>query len=372
MSESRRYATIPSLDGLRAVSIGLVFAGHVGFELIPGGFGVTVFFVLSGYLITTLLRMEHDRSGGVSLRNFYRRRIFRIWPAFYAVLLFGTVLTLTMGLGSGSVDGLPLLGQVMHVFNYFEVLYDGSQEAMWGTGIFWSLAIEEHFYLILPLLFVIMNQLHLPYRRQAMVLCALAAAVLVWRCVLVYGFHVSQARTYYSTDTRADALLLGCALALNRNPVIDEVRESPRAIRTAAIVGVLTILATFLYRDFEFREGFRYTIQAGALVLIIRYVILAPRSPAGRVLNARWIVPDRGVRGPQAHRGQGPSGGHFARPVSRRRVCATAGRDGSGHSAAAGARRSPVGQRAGGGGDHEVSDSRGERQFVRRTRHCVA
>jgi peptidoglycan/LPS O-acetylase OafA/YrhL len=290
MSQSRRYATIPSLDGLRAVSIGLVFAGHVGFELIPGGFGVTVFFVLSGYLITTLLRMEHDRSGGVSLRNFYRRRIFRIWPAFYAVLLFGAVLTLTVGLGSGSVDGLPLFSQVTHIFNYFEVFYDGSQEAMWGTGIFWSLAIEEHFYLILPLLFVTMNQLHLPYRRQAMVLCALAAAVLVWRCVLVYGFHVSQARTYYSTDTRADALLLGCALALNRNPVIDEVRESSRAIGSAAIAGVLTILATFLYRDFEFREGFRYTIQAAGLVLIIRYVILAPRSPAGRVLNGRWIV----------------------------------------------------------------------------------
>ena len=290
MSESRRFANIPSLDGLRAVSIGLVFAGHVGFELIPGGFGVTVFFVLSGYLITTLLRMEYDRAGGVSLRNFYRRRIFRIWPAFYAVLLIGAVFTLTTGLGSGSVDGLPFLGQVAHIFNYFEVFYDGSQEAMWGTGIYWSLAIEEHFYLILPLLFVIMNELHLPYRRQAMLLCVLAGAVLVWRCVLVYGFHVSEARTYYSTDTRADSLLLGCALALYRNPVIDEVRESARVIASAATAGVLVILATLLYRDFQFREGFRYTIQAAALVLIIRYVILAPRSPAGRVLNAPVIV----------------------------------------------------------------------------------
>ncbi|MEO8695710.1 MAG: acyltransferase [Acidimicrobiales bacterium] len=290
MSESRRFATIPSLDGLRAVSIGLVFAGHVGFELIPGGFGVTVFFVLSGYLITTLMRIEYDRAGAVSLSNFYRRRVFRIWPAFYAVLLVAAVLTLTVGLGGGSVDGLPLLGQVTHVFNYFAVFYHGTQEAMWGTGIYWSLAIEEHFYLMLPLLFVIMNHFGLPYRRQAMVLTALAAAVMAWRCVLVYGFHVSQARTYYSTDTRADSLLLGCALALYRNPVIDEVRESSRAIGGAAIAGVIAILVSLLYRDFEFREAFRYTIQAAALVLIIRYVILAPRSPAGRVLNARLVV----------------------------------------------------------------------------------
>jgi len=290
MSESRRFATIPSLDGLRAVSIALVFAGHVGFELIPGGFGVTVFFVLSGYLITTLMRIEHDRAGAVSLRNFYRRRIYRIWPAFYAVLLVAAVLTLAVGLGSGTVDGLPLLGQVTHVFNYFEVFYHGAQGAMWGTGIYWSLAIEEHFYLVLPLLFVVMNRLHLPYRRQAMLLCALAGIVMAWRCLLVYGFHVSQARTYYSTDTRADSLLLGCALALYRNPVIDEVRESSRAIGFAAIAGVMAILVSLLYRDFEFREGFRYTIQAAALVLIIRYVILAPRSPAGRVLNARLVV----------------------------------------------------------------------------------
>src|SRR5687767_5063135 len=128
MSESRRFATIPSLDGLGAVSIGLVFAGHVGFELMPGGFGVTVFFVLSGYLITTLLRVEYDRAREVSLRNFYWRRIFRIWPAFYAVLIAAVILTLLAGLGSGTVDRQPLLGQVAHVFNYFEIFYHGGEE----------------------------------------------------------------------------------------------------------------------------------------------------------------------------------------------------------------------------------------------------
>ena len=290
MTESRRFVTIPSLDGLRAISIGLVFAAHAGFDITPGGFGVTVFFVLSGFLITTLLRMEHDRSSTVSLAGFYRRRAFRILPAFYAVLIVAAVLTVVAGLGSGKLDRLPLLSQALHYFNYFTVFYHGPQEAINGTGIYWSLAIEEHFYLGLPLLFLVMNRRHLAYNRQAAIMCGLAGAVLVWRCILVYHFHVDQARTYYATDTRADSLLLGCALALYRNPVIDPVNESPGKVRWAAVGGVAMILASLSYRNFQFREGFRYTIQAAALVLIIRYVVLAPRSNVGRVLNSRLLI----------------------------------------------------------------------------------
>ncbi len=282
--------TIPSLDGLRAVSIGLVFASHVGYELTPGGFGVTVFFVLSGYLITTLLRVEHDRDHSISLTAFYRRRFFRIWPALYAVLGIGAVLTLTVGLGNGHVDTFPFLSQVLHYINYFSILYHGKQQPMLGTGVYWSLAVEEHFYLVLPVLFVVLNRLRFAYRNQAVTFLALAAAVVVWRCVLVFYFHASQGRTYYSTDTRADALLLGCALALHRNPMIDPVRETEPQSRAAAILGGAAIVGSLVVRNFEFREGFRYTIQALALVFIIRYVIVAPHSIAGRILNSRPFV----------------------------------------------------------------------------------
>src|SRR4051812_14716418 len=167
MTEGRRFVTIPSLDGLRAISIGLVFAAHAGFDITPGGFGVTVFFVLSGFLITTLLRIEHDRSSTVSLAAFYRRRAFRILPAFYAVLVVAALLTIVVGLGTGTLDRLPLMSQGLHYFNYFAIFYHGPQEAIHGTGIYWSLAIEEHFYLVLPLLFLILNRNRLPYPRQA-------------------------------------------------------------------------------------------------------------------------------------------------------------------------------------------------------------
>lgn len=100
---------IPSLDGLRAVAILLVFVAHAGLDhIVPGGFGVTIFFFLSGYLITTLLRREFDRFGSIDLWQFYLRRVLRIWPAFYLVLLCGAALTLlhvlpgTLGIGASS------------------------------------------------------------------------------------------------------------------------------------------------------------------------------------------------------------------------------------------------------------------------------
>src|SRR5262249_59072136 len=85
---------IPSLDGIRAGPVMVVFAGHAGLRgLIPGDFGVTVFFFLSGYLITTLLRMEHEQTGAISFRAFYLRRVLRIFPPFYLVLIVATLLT---------------------------------------------------------------------------------------------------------------------------------------------------------------------------------------------------------------------------------------------------------------------------------------
>ena len=84
---------IPSLDGIRAISFMLVFLAHAGFPYIPGGFGVTVFFFLSGYLITTLLRREAEETGTLSFKLFYLRRVLRILPPFYAVLLLAFVLT---------------------------------------------------------------------------------------------------------------------------------------------------------------------------------------------------------------------------------------------------------------------------------------
>src|SRR6185369_6348245 len=167
-------AHLPSLDGIRAASFLLVFAAHAGLErVVPGGFGVTVFFFLSGYLITTLLRMERDARGTVSLRQFYLRRALRILPPFYLVLGLAALAARASVIPGGG-EARAIAAQALHVANYWIVLHGYSGEPF-GTGVYWSLAVEEHFYIVFPCLFLVLSALVRDRRRQAAALWALCA-----------------------------------------------------------------------------------------------------------------------------------------------------------------------------------------------------
>src|SRR5271170_6379627 len=109
---------IHGLDGIRACAFLLVLGGHAGFAWIPGGFGVTVFFFLSGYLIATLLRLEFKESGRIDLRAFYIRRAFRILPLFYLVLIAALLLRYA-GQLSGSLDAPAIVSQFFQWSNYY-------------------------------------------------------------------------------------------------------------------------------------------------------------------------------------------------------------------------------------------------------------
>lgn len=289
---ARRLVDIPSLDGLRAISIGIVFVSHAGFEVIPGGLGVSIFFVISGFLITTLMRVEVDTTDRISLRDFYIRRVFRILPLFYVVLALG-LLMVAFGFGGGRVSTDATVSQLTHWFNIYAIGHAGFLIVP-GTGIYWSLAIEEHFYLVFPVLMVLLRRLGLDRIRQAAVLLAGCVVVLVWRLYLVYGADVAQVRTYYGTDTRFDGLLFGCAAALVASPVLDRRavdgdRADDRAPLTSWVVGaagVAVLLATLLYRNDGFREGLRYTIQSIAIVACLRYAVSSgARTLTHRALN---------------------------------------------------------------------------------------
>ncbi|MEZ5250251.1 MAG: acyltransferase [Ilumatobacteraceae bacterium] len=272
----RRELDIPSLDGLRAVSIGLVFGAHAGWpDLIPGGLGVTVFFVLSGYLITTLLRLQWERTRSLDLRGFYLRRAFRILPLSYLVLTVVLIGNLAGVLGSGEVHLWPTVAQYLQATNLYAVFVH-EQPMMDGTGVYWSLSIEEHFYLVLPVALLAMSRAGWDRRRQARSMLVLCAVVLAWRFVLVYAMHAPIDRTYYGTDTRLDSLLLGCVAALVANPVLDRDIVHEARTRLAAHLGLVTIVATLLVRDDGFRETLRYTIQSVAIVAIVRWVVYAP------------------------------------------------------------------------------------------------
>jgi peptidoglycan/LPS O-acetylase OafA/YrhL len=279
---------IPSLDGVRALSILIVFAGHAGAgKLVPGGLGVTIFFVLSGYLITTLLRLELEANGSISIRKFYLRRFFRIVPLFYTVLTITLAATLWLGLGRGAVDWGSAAAQYLHVSNYWSISQTG-RPVMDGTGVYWSLAVEEHFYLLFPVGYALLARFCRP-KKQAMTFAALCAVVLIWRVVLTIGLNASEVRTYYATDTRIDSILIGCVLAIAANPALGfEIR--PRVAGRQALVAMAVLGGTLLLRQPDFRETVRYSVQSIAVALIISYVVGNPSGVAGRFLNWRPVV----------------------------------------------------------------------------------
>ncbi|MEH2160683.1 MAG: acyltransferase [Nostoc sp.] len=279
---------IPSLDGIRTVAFLIVFLSHAKVaELFPGGFGVTVFFFLSGYLITTILRREYDRYQAIDFKLFYTRRVLRIWPSFYLVLLLGTALTI-VGFIHGEIHLSGFLSQCLHYNNYYTIFYGNGTTP--GSGVYWSLAVEEHFYLLFPLLYLALRKLHVTPHRQMLILWGLCLAVLLWRCLLVYGFGASSDRIFYGTDTRVDSILFGCALAVNNNPMLDEQYYSKKILNYFLLpIGIILIIFSFVYRIPEFQQTFRYTIQGIGLYPIFVTAIRFPNWGLFPLLNLNWM-----------------------------------------------------------------------------------
>lgn len=283
---------IPSLDGLRALSFFIVFMAHAGLTGIlpgiPGGFGVTVFFFLSGFLITTLIRVERQTTGRVSIRHFYMRRALRILPPFYLILLLACALTAAQVL-PGDLRVGPVAAQALHVSNYW-FIFQGGDGVPAGTVPYWSLAVEEHFYLIFPLLYLGLSRF-LSRRHQAAALWLLCGMVCVWRCALVLGAGVPEDRTYMASDTRFDSILFGCALAVGLNPVLDEPRGRDALWKWVLLpAGIALLFVTFLYRAPWFRETIRYTLQGIALTPVFVAAIRFPRWLPFRLLNAKPVA----------------------------------------------------------------------------------
>jgi peptidoglycan/LPS O-acetylase OafA/YrhL len=279
---------IPSLDGLRAISFLIVFGAHAGLDGVPGGFGVTVFFFLSGYLITTLMRIEAERTTRVSLKHFYLRRALRILPPFYIVLLAATALGEVGFLGADvPPQPWPVASQLLHFSNYWIAAHGWSGIAP-GTGVYWSLAVEEHFYLVFPTIFLGLALLRLTGRRKAIAFWACCAAVLAWRCVLVFAFHSSIDRTFLCSDTRVDSIAFGCALAVWGNPVLDPGPTRGGGLLWRGVLlplGIALLLVTFVLRGTAFRETFRYTLQGIGLTPVFVAAVRWPRWVVFRPLN---------------------------------------------------------------------------------------
>jgi len=269
---------IPSLDGIRAVAVLIVFLSHVGIKYVPGGFGVTVFFF--------------DRSNRIDFKKFYMRRVLRILPPFYVVLFLAVIASWLVGVYSdfSSLQLEALLSQFFHYSNYHNVQY-GNQYMALGTEVYWSLAVEEHFYLLFPLLYVLLRRFKIGASQQALVFLGICLLVLLWRCLLVFGMGAVYERIFFATDTRIDSILFGCAIGVAYNPAIEQDRQiSDRTLKYILLpLGCVLLLASLLVRVDYLRDTFRYSFQGIALIPIFMAAIRFPDWGLLKTLNWKWV-----------------------------------------------------------------------------------
>ena len=277
------HTLIPSLDGLRAISILIVFMAHARLSpYLPGGFGVTIFFFLSGFLITTLFYREAERYGQIDLKAFYLRRALRLSPPLLVTLAI-TYTLVSLGLFLGKIDPLAIASQVFYFYNYYSVFVPDSTEGARGLNVLWSLAVEEHFYLIFPWLFLLL----LSGRLQLVHLWLLLGAILIWRFVRLLVLGDDPYHIYMSTDTRFDSILYGAVLAvMNAKGVSARVFPTAPGRRNALLIVAMMVLAFCLvWRNDVFRETLRYTLQGLALMPVFYYAVTRPDLPVFRPLN---------------------------------------------------------------------------------------
>ena len=281
---------VPSLDGLRAVSIALVMAAHlVSDKLAPGGFGVAVFFTISGFLIARLLLAEHKKRGRVDLAAFYKRRMLRLYPAMagYVAIVVAVYLAGGRPVGWGEVAAV-----LTYVANYFYVWADGAGvRTLMPFGVFWSLAVEEHFYLLFPPLLVLLGARP---RRLLVAVALVCAGELAWRGLAVRldpRLAGPLPLGYYRTDFRLDSLAWGVGLA-----VLCEMERGRALIRrlggAAPMLAALALLVvTFAVRGEGFRQTWRYSLQGLALTTLFCGLLFSGRWRLAQIaLNLPAIV----------------------------------------------------------------------------------
>lgn len=295
----RRY--MPGLDGLRAIAVFAVIFFHLGFSWAGGGLlGVSIFFVLSGYLITDILISEWQERGTISLKVFWMRRARRLFPALYLtliLLLFWLIFFRPSMLSSFRLDALAA---IFYVSNWWYIVHHLSYFDSYANPSllthFWSLGVEEQFYVFWPLLMIF--ALRHPKIRRIMAILTFGAAILsaLWMAVL-YQPGADPSRIYYGTDTRAFSLLIGASLAMvlpSRKFARVTLSRTARILLEASGVLALGVIIVMIAVSDEY-DGFVYQWGMFVLSLATAVVIAAAAHPStwfGKILGVfplRWV-----------------------------------------------------------------------------------
>ena len=279
-----QLSQLPALDGFRAVAAFLVVFYHLGYDNIPGGLGVLIFFVLSGFLITWLLLKENEATRSISLRYFYIRRSLRIFPAFYSYWLLFVGLSLILHKG---IIWNQAVAALFYVNNYFQATH---QVPATGLSDTWSLAVEEQFYLLwAPLFFLLRKRPN----RQVWVLLGLIGLIWVHRELLQFVFGVWEGYIYMAFDTRADHLLMGCLLAvLLRSGYLGGVWHAICSRPALSVItSILLIASVELENHFgtSYRDAVGFVVDPVLVGLLIVQAIAFRKTILWRWLELAWM-----------------------------------------------------------------------------------
>lgn len=293
---------IPAIDGLRAIAVVAVILYHLGFDWIPGGFlGVDLFFVISGYVITRLLLDSIEISGGLNLRAFYLARLRRLLPA----LIFMIVTTaITVGIWAPdtmkrfladtpfALTGTMNWWLVGRELDYFETI--GRPPLLQHT---WSLAVEAQFYLIWPLILLLILKW---FGKKRVAMASLFFAAISGTALLLVSLRLdannasSVSHIYFGTDTHSIGLFLGAALAVSWVPQnFKEVvsRKAQDFIDAIGVVGFIGILGTFLLIDADNPSLYKIAFPlAGLFGAAIVTSIVHPASRFAPILQNRVLL----------------------------------------------------------------------------------
>lgn len=295
IQKKRKY--IKEIDGLRALAVIMVLAYHLKMPFAKSGLlGVTVFFVISGYLITGILINEIEESGGVDLKNFWLRRIRRLLPAVLSmavVMIFVSAVVNRVVFTKGCND---LLSAVFGYNNWWQIFRKVSYfENAGAPSPFthcWSLAIETQFYLIYPILLILLSKA----RDRGKVFAAVTAVLAMISVVLMgvlYSPDGDPSRVYYGTDTRAFSLLIGALAAIQKEYHIIKIKLRGKLWAVIGSISVLILIGMMMFIS-SYSSFLYYGGQAivSALAAFVVYAVTVSRSPLNIILGSsilKWI-----------------------------------------------------------------------------------
>ena len=280
----------PALDGVRGIAIFAVLMVHThhifGWPLLQGGnIGVDIFFVLSGFLITALLLEEWEHTGTISLKSFYWRRMLRLVPALLlllAILYYVSDVLLLPADANDTRRAIPVA--FVYASDLGLAFFNLRLGALQHT---WSLAIEEHFYFIWPLLLFAFLKLGITRKRLVIITLLLAVASALHRATL-QQLGALPVRTYYGIDTRADALLIGCATGMCVSWGLVRIQIFRFLLLPALLVIAVCLLATEYATPFMHLGGF--TLLAAATAVLLVNLVLSPKSYGNALLEYTPLV----------------------------------------------------------------------------------